>query len=325
MPNKYPEKKEWKVPKQKFKVTNWSEYNKALRRRGDITVWISEDAISQWYKTDRVYDGSGAPRLYTDFAIITCHEIRLVYKLPLRQCQGLIDSLFRLMGIPLSCPDISVLSRRLATLNIKVPQYKKTAKPDDSIHAIAIDSTGLKRFGRGEWHQEKYELSSRASWRKLHLAINQDHYIEACVLTDRFSHDDQQVKGLLGQIDDSIDHSSADGAYDETPVYNAVVEHSPSADVVIPPRSTAVLNDKSAPQRNRNIAEIKANGRMQWQKDREYGWRNYSELGVQRYQKTFGDTMHAREFSRQQQEAMIASGALNKMTSLGMPQSRRSA
>ncbi len=35
--------------------------------------------------------------------------------------------------------------------------------------------------------------------------------------------------------------------------------------------------------------------------------------------------MHAREFSRQQQEAMIASGALNKMTSLGMPQSRRSA
>jgi len=64
---------------------------------------------------------------------------------------------------------------------------------------------------------------------------------------------------------------------------------------------------------------------MQWQKDRKYGWRNYSELGVQRYQKTFGDTMHAREFSRQQQEAMIASGALNKMTSLGMPQSRRSA
>lgn len=64
---------------------------------------------------------------------------------------------------------------------------------------------------------------------------------------------------------------------------------------------------------------------MQWQKEREYGRRKYSELAVQRYQKTFGDTMHAREFSRQGQESMIASGALNKMTSLGMPQSRRSA
>lgn len=112
MPNKYPEKKGWKVLKKKFKVTNWSEYNKALCLRGAITVWLSEDAISQWYKSDRVYDGTGAPKLYTDFAIITCHEIRLVYKLPLRQSQGFIDSLFQLMGIPLSCPDFSVLSRR---------------------------------------------------------------------------------------------------------------------------------------------------------------------------------------------------------------------
>jgi len=60
-----------------------------------------------------------------------------------------------------------------------------------------------------------------------------------------------------------------------------------------------------------NIAEIEAMGRMHWQKEREYGRRNYSELGVQRYQRAFGDTMHAREFSRQEQEAMIASGALN--------------
>lgn len=61
---------------------------------------------------------------------------------------------------------------------------------------------------------------------------------------------------------------------------------------------------------------------MQGQKDRAYDRRNYSELGVQCYQRTFGDTMHARDFLRQQQEAMITSGALNKMTSLGMPQSR---
>ena len=98
------------------------------------------------------------------------------------------------MDISLSCPDFSVLSKRLGELGIEVPRYKQTDKPDDDIHAIAIDSTGLKRFGRGEWHQEKYELSSKASWRKLHLAINQDHYIEACILTDRFCHDDQQVK-----------------------------------------------------------------------------------------------------------------------------------
>ena len=271
MPNKYAEKKSWDVPKQKYKVTNWSDYNESLRRRGDITVWLSDDAISQWYKADRVYDGTGTPKLYTDFAIITCHEIRLVYKLPLRQCQGFINSLFRLMNISLSCPNFSVLSKRLGELKIKVPRYKKTDKPDDNIHAVAIDSTGLKRFGRGEWHQEKYELSNKESWRKLHLAINQSHYIEACVLTDRFSHDDQQVEPLLEQIDKPIDHFSADSAYDETPVYNAVISHSPAVDVVVPPRANAVANDKASAQRNRNIQEINDKGRMQWQRARTYG------------------------------------------------------
>ena len=323
MPNKYPNKKGWKVPKQTFKVSNWPEYNQSLRQRGDITVWLSEDAISQWYETDRVYDGTGAPRLYTDFAITICHEIRLVYKLPLRQCQGFIKSLFKMMNIPISWPDYSVLSKRLGVLNIKTPRYKKSDKPNNTIHAIAIDSTGLKRFGRGERHQEKYELSSKASWRKLHLAINQDHYIEACTLTDRFSHDDSQVNSLLNQIDTPIDHFSADGAYDETPIYDAVIEHSPNADVVIPPRANAIESEQLAPLRNRNIIEIKTHGRMNWQKDRAYGRRNYSELRVQRYQRTFGEAMHSRDFHRQRQEAMIASGALNKMTSMGMPKSYR--
>ncbi len=63
------------------------------------------------------------------------------------------------------------------------------------------------------------------------------------------------------------------------------------------------------------MIQIAATGRMKWQRNRQYGRRNYSELGVQRYQITFGDTMNSREFSRQEQEAMIASGALNRMTS----------
>lgn len=325
MPNKYPKKKGWHVPKQKHKVTNWSEYNASLRRRGDITVWLSEDAISQWYVEDRVYDGTGAPLLFTDFAIIICHEIRQVYRLPLRQTQGFINSLFHMMDIPLNCPDYSTLSKRLSELNIPCPRYYEKDKAVEGVHAIAIDSTGLKRFGRGEWHQEKYELSNKASWRKLHMAVNQSHYIEGCCLTDRFAHDDTQINPLLEQIDEPIDHFTGDGAYDESPVYDAITEHSPDADIFIPPRANAVYNDKAARQRNRNLLEIKENGRMQWQKNRNYGQRNYSELAVQRYQRILGTTLHARNLVRQKQEAMIGCGILNKMTSLGMPQSYRSA
>jgi hypothetical protein len=48
---------------QKYTVTNWSEYNESLRLRGDITVWLSDDAIENWYQKDRIYDGTGTPQL----------------------------------------------------------------------------------------------------------------------------------------------------------------------------------------------------------------------------------------------------------------------
>ena len=41
MPNKFPEKKGWNVPKQKFKVTNWSEYNESLRQRGNMALFLN--------------------------------------------------------------------------------------------------------------------------------------------------------------------------------------------------------------------------------------------------------------------------------------------
>ena len=228
------------------------------------------------------------------------------------------------MNVPLSCPDYTVLSKRLRALNINVPRYRKIDKPDNGVHAIAIDSTGLKRFGRGEWHQEKYQLSNKASWRKFHAAVNQNHYFEACTVTDRFCHDDSQVKPLLEQINESIDHFSGDGAYDETPVYEAVLAHSPNADVVIPPRSNAVVNDKAAAFRNRTIREIEEKGRMKWQKERQYGRRNYGELAFYRYQRVLGTSLHARDIERQKQEVVIGCGIMNKMTSLGMPASYRS-
>ena len=89
------------------------------------------------------------------------------------------------MGLSLNCPSTSTLSTRLSALNIRAPRFKKSERIADDIHAIAIDSTGIKRFSRGEWNAQKYELSNKASWRKLHLAVNEGHYIEGSTLTDR--------------------------------------------------------------------------------------------------------------------------------------------
>ena len=254
---------------------------------------------------------------------MVCHEIRQVYHLPLRQCQGFIDSLFFMNNIPLKAPDFSCLSKRLAALGLKSPGYKKTDKPDETVSAIAIDSTGLKRFGKDEWHQEKHNIAAKRSWRKLHIAVDEGHFIQAAILTERSVADEKVVEDLLNQIECDVDHLSADGAYDKHEVYNLIEAKYPNAKIAIPPRCDAVLDVKHHQKRNDNLSEIKESGRMAWQKSIEYGRHNLSELCIQRYKRILGNALRARSMSCQKNEAMIGCGVLNKMTGLGMPKSYR--
>jgi len=63
---------------------------------------------------------------------------------------------------------------------------------------------------------------------------------------------------------------------------------------------------------------------MEWQKRREYGKRNYSELAIQRYKRILGNKLHARDFERQTQEAIIGCSTLNKMICLTLGEIRSS-
>ena len=323
MPNKYAKKKGWKLRKQKYKVSNWSDYNAVLRQRGNIEMWIAKDAADYWYAKERVYDGSGTPKKYTDGAIIACHQIRQVYQLPLRQCQGFMDSLFKIYGLPLQCPDYSCLSKRLSRLSLSSPRYKKTDTVDPNIAAIAFDSTGLRVFTHDEWQHEKHGIQLKKSCRKLHIAVDAHHIIHASELTDRLTSDECCVENLSKQISYEVGHISSDGAYDRHHVYETLSDHFQNADIVIPPKNSAVFNKDNHAQRNRNLQEIKTFGRMVWQKVRDYGRRNYSELAIFRYKNILGTALHARELSRQKSETMIGCSILNKMTGIGMPKSYR--
>jgi hypothetical protein len=132
---------------------------------------------------------------------------------------------------------------------------------------LIVDSTGLKLFGQGEWNEERHDRSRR-SWRKLHLAVDAcTGAIVANALTDNGADDAREVPGLLEQVDGKIASFIANGAYDGAPVYQAVAcqQHDPPADVVIPPRASAVpcmnaINRQG--QRDRHIRLIAEKGRM---------------------------------------------------------------
>lgn len=151
----------------------------------------------------------------------------------------------RLLGLELPVPDHTTFSRRSADLEVALA-LARTAEPV----TVVIDSTGLKVFGKGEWHLEKHGGQARRSWRKLHLAVDPDTgEILASELTSNEDGDASLVEPLLGQITRPIATVLADGAYDGVPIYRSVTAHSPAAEVIIPPRSTAMPSNsaESAP------------------------------------------------------------------------------
>src|SRR4051812_18891616 len=102
------------IPKQRRRVTNWAEYDAALRQRGSLTVWFSEEAIAAWHAEPRTTPG-GQPH-YSSLAITTALTLKAVFRLALRQTEGLIGSVIRLLGLDLSVPDHTTLSRRAETV-----------------------------------------------------------------------------------------------------------------------------------------------------------------------------------------------------------------
>lgn len=96
--------------KMKNRVTNWSQYDRTLVQRGNITLWISAGAIKPW--TPESSGRRGAPHKYSDLVIESGLTLRLIYGLLLRQAGGGLRSLLRSMELHLDAPDHITISRR---------------------------------------------------------------------------------------------------------------------------------------------------------------------------------------------------------------------
>jgi hypothetical protein len=75
-----PDNADRSVAKQKFKITNWPTYNKALINRGSITFWLDDEAIQAWYES-ATPSSRGRPQRYSDLAITTVLVIKRVFRL----------------------------------------------------------------------------------------------------------------------------------------------------------------------------------------------------------------------------------------------------
>ncbi len=295
--------------KTESRVANWPDYDRPLVSRGEITLWLSKGAIAAWSAAPT--GRRGAQPTYSDLAIETVLTIRLVLGLPLRQAEGFVRGLFRLMDVNLEVPDHTTLARRARSLDIAAPR-----KPRGRIHLV-LDSTGLPIHGEGEWAAAKHGRDSVRGWRKLHLAVA-DGVILARELTESTDTDAIVGAQLVKACPASI-ASVADAAYDTRPFYRAAGKR--RAEVIVPPQKKATYRLASYQARDRTVHRVQEVCRRKWMKESVYHQQARGENALFHFKRIIGSRLRARSLPGQRVEVALGCRALNIFTALGRPRS----
>lgn len=303
--------------KKVYRIRNWPAYNESLKQRGSLNVWLAPEVENIWYATPT--GNPGSPYTYSDAAIEATLTIRKLFRLPLRQTEGLLTSLFQQRSQELAVPHYSTLCRRGRFLLVKLPKDDKK-----EVHVV-IDSSGVKVYGDGEWQRKKHGKTKKRGWKKIHVAIDNDGEIRATDVTDEDIGDSSVAKSLLDQEKAAITAAFMDGAYDKRKVYDELRERKVSH-IAIPPRKDAVIwrhGNRAGPKhpRDENLRQIRQRGRAQWAEDSNYHQRSLVENTIFRYKTILGDKVMSREDSRQRTELKLGFSILNRMFQLGMPDS----
>ena len=300
------------------KISNWSQYNKSLINRGSLTFWITEDAIRSWRSTKNT-SKVGRPEKYSDSAIQAICMVRFFFHLTLRSTEGFIRSLFTIMQISLPTPSYSQISKRMKWLDL---DYKNLSRHKPA--HIAIDSTGVKIYGNGEWHVKIHGESKRKKWRKMTLGVcPETHEILFNITSDESFGDPTLFKMAMEHLPRSVREVLMDGAGDSREIY--MLAERKRIHLITPPRKGAKYRigiERS--ERDENVKMIYEFGNNEgalkkWKKIKGYHRRSLVETAISRIKGMLGNTLKSRSLPNQHQEMLIKSLIINKVNMLGLP------
>ncbi len=238
--------------------------------------------------------------------------IKGIFSLPLRALQGFIDSIFELLDVPLTSPDYTCISKRSKTVQVK---YRNKSR--GAIRHIAIDSTGLKVFGEGEWKVKKHGPEKRITCRKLHLAVDVDtHETIGAEVSLVNVGNSEMLPTLLNPLRRKVDGVSADGAYDTKSCHNTLKNK--GCTPLIPPRKNAAFWEDGHP-RNEAVEALKNGTIAKWKSESGYHYRSISETAMSQYKGLTRGKLSLRCYNAQVGEILANVKAINKVIRLGVP------
>ena len=153
----------------------------------------------------------GGQPWYSPLAITTALTLRAVFRLALRQTEGLIGSILH------PCSG-SIFPCRTTPRSAAGPRPWRCRVLGPAPAPVPCTCwwtapAGLKLGGPGAWLTEKHGTRQRRSWRKLHLGVDAaTGQIEAVELTTNDVDDGSQVGPLLDQVEDAVASFAGDGA-----------------------------------------------------------------------------------------------------------------
>lgn len=314
------------------KIKNWSEYNKSLKNRGNLSIFISESLIKDGRLIVPVKTGKpGRPMEYNDELIEFVLTIRELFHMPLRQATGFVEFLFRMMGIS-GTPNYTTVSKRMAGIKVR---YRRKNDQNNNNNGIImlIDSSGFKVFGEGEWKVRKHGASKRRTWRETHIALDYEtRDIIDFINTPAHTHDNTQLKPLLKKVVHrngyKVKTIIGDGAYEAKGNYELAAKF--HASIIAPPQKNAtyhydlkdgkLVDVPGYEERNKVIRSIMRAGSLdKWKNEVGYHRRSLVENAFYRWKTIFGDHLKSRKSETQYAEQCLRAKIINEFNRLGLP------
>jgi transposase len=289
---------------------DWSAYNDALARRGEIFLGL--DAVEEWEEELNAMNRGkeGANFKFPDGLIRLLGFIRLLFHLPYRQTQGFVDALSRYME-GLKAPDYTTLNRRLNRLHVEL--NLEDIQPDTPI-TIAVDASGIKVANSGDWIRRLWKV--RKGYLKIHIAVDMESgEIIAMKVTSEKTGDNRMFQPLVKAAMNirSICRVIADGAFDSRKNFKFLANH--GIDPAIKVRGNSVAKAKGCPARRQAVAEQLKNPEA-WKRNHSYGQRWKAETVFSALKRIFGEHVTAKKYVNMAREMLLKAALYNLLTQI---------
>lgn len=184
---------------------------------------------------------------------------------------------------------------------------------------VAMDSTGIKVFNKGEWMREKWKI--RRGWIKVHAMIDvETNQILGLEVTDESVQDDHMFESLIDQTTKHSDKISVqqvlgDGAYDRNHIFNYLEKHAMHSGIKT--RTNATRRSQGSAFRAESVQERDdLGGYRKWADMVGYGMRWKVEGLFSSVKRIFGESVRASSKKGMLQEAMMKFNCYNMLVSM---------